>query len=284
MTAIANPLNLAFEYHGRQHYKFNKFFHRKPEALAERKEDDLQKREICALHGVKLIEIPYTVTFGEMKPFIIESCKALKIVIPDEIQTKSIDIRRAFSPRKINMMQQYAKQRGGKCLSTHYIDAHTKLLWECKNGHRWWGKPNTIQQGNWCRQCSKKIWTIKDLMALANAHGGKCLSTNYKGTDGYYEWECARGHRWKGIAHNIIYADAWCRKCKGQEKRTIDEMRNVAASRGGWCLSDTYVNNKTKLKWKCNKGHTWMAAPNSVLRGSWCPKCWGIKSKARASP
>ncbi|MCP4898302.1 MAG: hypothetical protein GY906_15115, partial [bacterium] len=39
---------------------------------------------------------------------------------------------------------------GGKCLSDTYINTHTKLLWECKQGHQWEAKPSNIKSGRWC--------------------------------------------------------------------------------------------------------------------------------------
>jgi len=53
------------------------------------------------------------------------------------------------------------------------------------------------------------------------------------------------------------------------KKLTIEEMQRIAESRGGKCLSEKYINNRTKLKWQCEKGHIWEAAP----RRSWCPYC-----------
>jgi hypothetical protein len=50
-------------------------------------------------------------------------------------------------------MKRLAKQRGGVCLSKCYVNAHTPLLWQCAEGHQWKAKPNTIQQGKWCRIC-----------------------------------------------------------------------------------------------------------------------------------
>ena len=51
-------------------------------------------------------------------------------------------------------------------------------------------------------------------------------------------------------------------------------MRSLARRKGGFCLSDIYINSKTKLWWKCEKGHCWQATPFSVkIRKSWCPIC-----------
>jgi len=60
----------------------------------------------------------------------------------------------------------------------------------------------------------------------------------------------------------------------GQNKKyTIEEMRTIANKWGGECLSKTYVNVQTKLKWKCNKGHIFEATPSKILQGRWCQIC-----------
>ncbi|WP_373322126.1 zinc-ribbon domain-containing protein [Paraburkholderia adhaesiva] len=51
--------------------------------------------------------------------------------------------------------------------------------------------------------------------------------------------------------------------------------------RTGECLSERYVNNETKLRWRCAKGHEWEAVPASVIKGSWCPQC-AILNQTRA--
>jgi len=77
-----------------------------------------------------------------------------------------------------------------------------------------------------------------------------------------------------------IKGGSWCPYCVGTAKLTIEEMHQIAKSRGGKCLSDKYINNATKLKWQCKKGHVWETIPMAVKRhkgtkGSWCPQCNG---------
>lgn len=52
-------------------------------------------------------------------------------------------------------MIELARKRKGECLSTEYINAHTKLMWKCVHGHEWEAKPNNIHQGKWCPKCDK---------------------------------------------------------------------------------------------------------------------------------
>ena len=37
-------------------------------------------------------------------------------------------------------------------------------------------------------------FTIKDMQGIAEARGGKCLSTEYVNSNTHLEWECSEGH------------------------------------------------------------------------------------------
>lgn len=55
---------------------------------------------------------------------------------------------------------------------------------------------------------------------------------------------------------------------------TLEEMQEIAASRGGSCLSIAYKNKDAKLRWKCHLGHEWEATPHHIkISKSWCPVC-----------
>ena len=36
-------------------------------------------------------------------------------------------------------------------------------------------------------------------------------------------------------------------------------MRKIAQDRGEKCLSQKYINSRTKLQWECPEGHQWSA-------------------------
>lgn len=62
-------------------------------------------------------------------------------------------------------MQKIAAERSGKCLSKKYINAHTKLRWQCSNSHIWEAIPTSIRNmGSWCPKCprSKKTYNLKN--------------------------------------------------------------------------------------------------------------------------
>lgn len=58
-------------------------------------------------------------------------------------------------------------------------------------------------------------------------------------------------------------------------KPTIEDIKEFATSMSGLCLSNTYINAKTYMQWRCCNGHEFEAVWNNVQQGKWCPKCAG---------
>lgn len=133
----------------------------------------------------------------------------------------------------------------------------------------------------------RRVVTICDMRRLAAARDGLCLSSEYVNTNTKLEWQCANGHRWFAVP-NSVKRGSWCRECANEQKRgrarpeqlSIEEFREIARTRGGECLSDTYVNAHSKLRFRCSEGHEWEAKPNNVKHsGTWCNEC---AARARA--
>jgi hypothetical protein len=311
----------------------------------------------------------------------------------------------------IGDVRKMAEERGGKCLSNEYVNAHRKLWWKCKHNHRWEASSATIKRGSWCPICasglgerickecfeqlfgkefpkSYPIWLVnscgnqmeldgychslglafehqgqqhfnrisffqktekefrnrltddvlkkqlckehgvtlieipelstmlpidelrtfittecvfkkitlprdfktkpldfkraytasgteealRELKTIAQERGGKCLSDDYVNNQTKLLWECAEGHKWEAAPGNIKFG-TWCPYCGGSLQLTIEEMQQIAKERGGKCLTDIYVNARTKLFWECSEGHQWKAVSNSIKSGTWCPYC-----------
>lgn len=84
------------------------------------------------------------------------------------------------------------------------------------------------------------------------------------------------GYSWF-VATRSISKGVGCPKCYGNIKKThseyVDEVKNINCNIS---VVGEYNGNKEKIRHKCKiDGHEWMANPNSVLRGSGCPKCYG---------
>lgn len=184
----------------------------------------------------------------------------------------------------IEEMKKMATDRGGQCLSTRYENSSSKLRWRCAEGHVFWAQPNHIRSSSsWCPQCAldrvEKRLTIEDMQARAKARGGLCISKEYKGVFEPLLWQCEKGHRWE-TAPVHIQQGRWCHFCARKHRRSLEDIRALAESRGGKCLAKSYRSNKDKLSWECGAGHRWEASFNGVSRGSWCPFCAGNRPKA----
>ena len=273
-------LGIAFEHQGLQHQSFTPFFHKSKADFEKIKENDRIKYDLCKKNNVHLIhipEIPSRLAIRRVKSFIKTELEKRNIPLPRSFHRIKVNLENVYRTTKLDdrlkEMQQIAIERGGKCLSEEYSNNSTKLLWECSEGHQWCAVSSSIKMGTWCPKCGgSSKGTIRQMQKIAKDRGGKCLSDEYVNSHTKLLWECSEGHKWESIPTNII-SGKWCPICAGITKLTIEEMQKIANKRQGKCLSEHYINARTKLLWECSEGHQWYAVPDSIKRGSWCPKC-----------
>lgn len=179
------------------------------------------------------------------------------------------------APLTLEAMQGIAAKRGGRCLSTAYVNSTTKLRWECSKGHQWEATPNNVRNGDrWCPTCfGSNPYTLADMQALASARQGECLSLSYTNVRAKLRWRCSKGHEWAASATSLLSRKSWCPHCAGQTKVGLSKLKALAAAKGGACLAETYLNNRVKCRWRCAFGHEWDARVSHVLAGHWCPYC-----------
>ena len=127
----------------------------------------------------------------------------------------------------IEICQQVAEERGGKCLSSDYKDAHTSLLWECSKGHQWKACYSSVRKGHWCPECynmrrgDTRRFTIEYCRTVAEERGGKCLSAEYKNDSTKLLWECSEGHTWHNSFGHIKNRQQWCPYCAGYRSEEL---------------------------------------------------------------
>ncbi|OJA64492.1 hypothetical protein BGV68_01410 [Burkholderia ubonensis] len=176
-----------------------------------------------------------------------------------------------------------AVKRGGQCLSRRYHNSRKNLRWRCAADHTWTASLECVLRGDWCQQCHFE--SIKprqeNIERAAVERGGRCLSA-YVDKETPLQWQCAEGHTWLAPWFRVSKGQ-WCHLCAVKARtRTIEQMQELAQSRGGRCLSTVYPGAHGKIEWQCAKGHVWHASVNSVWRGSWCPECaWASRRMAR---
>jgi hypothetical protein len=185
-------------------------------------------------------------------------------------------------PDGLSRLQRAALARGGLCLAEHYTGAAAHYAWTCSQGHHWRAVGKSILRGCWCPQCSdaqrgsRRLSHdgLERLQAVAASHGGQCLNEVYAGMKAHYRFRCAQGHTWQTKGEAVLMG-RWCQCCRNDSMRFgLDGVQAIAAARGGRCLSDTYVNHRTKLQWQCHRGHVWSTTPQVILKGHWCKECY----------
>lgn len=205
-----------------------------------------------------------------------------------ETRKERADWRRyKYEPRDwrltIEDMREAARKRGGRCLSPHYRPGEP-LLWECAKGHTWKALGTSVRGsygngGRWCSLCAYAArgmalrLPLKLLASIARQRGGRLLSNAYLPSSTKLEWRCKKGHEWfrEGSA---IKLGAWCPKCGGTTRLTIEEIASAASKRGGRCLSKRY-EPKRKLLFECAQGHRWRTVGGAITQGHWCHRCMG---------
>ena len=286
LDGYCSKLSLAFEYQGIQHYEVTKFSRRSPmrRTLTQQKRDDARKRRLCRANGVHLIAIPYTVELDDVPAYIFTAVKDLSVPVRIR-RPEKIKVAQFVLTGRLRAMQALARERGGECLSIAYLRTHAKLRWRCSEGHEWLATSSAIKnRGNWCPFCAGKApLTLGQMQVLARTRGGECLSTTYVNNHTKLLWRCSEGHEWEAKPADVKNSGSWCPDCARSgsgltldaRRQTLEWMQTLAIDRGGECLSPRYVNNHTKLLWRCQKGHEWEAKPHDITQGTWCPTCAG---------
>jgi hypothetical protein len=268
-------LNLAFEFQGIQHHKYVPVFH--PNGLADfdsQLERDKKKRNLCKRHGVKLILVDFVNTqLDKLTKNIVDSLKTLKLKNLDLAAINKSQFYKNFYKNEITELKKIARNHGGKCLSKVYFGESCEMEFECASGHVFNKKPSKIRQGIWCLKegCHSKAPASQAVVDYITRKGGKLLSKYVnRGTE--IKVECDKGHVYHTTWGSL--QKSWCSICSGNKKGTIEEMRLLANSRGGVCLSSAYLGSNVKLDWQCAKGHRFPATPGNVKhKKSWCINC-----------
>lgn len=259
-------------------------------------QSNIKKLQACAKeHGGKLLSKVYLQSNLKLK----WECKKGHIFLktasavtntgqwcPECAKENSADLHRKYT---INDFKIIAKERGGLCLSEEFTNVDKKLDWQCEYGHRWSAIAYDIKTGkHWCPVCGKnQKLTIPQLRKLAKEKGGRLLSVKYSNCREKLTWICSEGHEFLMNASAVKHAHQWCPKCGDKKKNdsrrgSIEGMQEIAVLREGRCLSPTYTNSITHLRWICKRGHKWAARPDKIKQGAWCPVC--RKKKKKNSP
>ena len=160
-----------------------------------------------------------------------------------------------------------------------YINGSTKIKHICKQGHIYEQVPRNHLQGQGCPRCSKKhSYTPKEYCDLCKEKGYDLPVEDYINTKTKIKHKCSKGHLYEQTPSKHLSGQG-CPICafknKGNKQRkTSKAYYNECKKRGLDLPIESYVNNKTRIKHKCPKGHIYYQAPDMHLnKNQGCPIC-----------
>lgn len=83
------------------------------------------------------------------------------------------------------------------------------------------------------------------------------------------------GHEWSAPPSSLLNGYG-CHLCRIQNWKISQEefLQRLESMHENIIALDKYDGMNVKIRFKCKKGHVWLAEPHNVLRGSGCPYCY----------
>jgi len=142
--------------------------------------------------------------------------------------------------RHLIRLKEFAKKRGGECLSKEFLGFGKRHRFRCGDcGRVWQTHPNNLLVHKcWCKPCSlKKRWAerlrkldyLGRMKAVAIKRGGQCLSNKWLGALASYRFRCGKcGREWQTKPSVILIRGGWCLSCASRRNR----QRQLAKEKG----------------------------------------------------
>ena len=163
--------------------------------------------------------------------------------------------------------------------SEEYINNHTKLEYQCPNGHIHNIVWRNWQRGDRCPYCDGQGKpTTDEIKTSFESEGYTLLSNEYINNKSKLEYICPNGHK-----HKMTWSD-WknkgvrCLYCSNRSPVNIDNIKEKFAVEGYTLLCDEYQNNCTKLDYICSLGHKHNITWANWQSGYRCPTCAYLNS------
>ena len=184
------------------------------------------------------------------------------------------------------------RDRGCELLSK-YVNNSTKNFFKCKCGRLDKISISSLLSGHFCKCCGYEIaaaknrYSIEYLSEFFKKAGCRLITNNYINNDQILEFVCVCDRIGQKRFYDFKNAPR-CKKCGDDIKRNkmqynLAQVREIFKSHGCVLLSGNYVNNKSKLKYRCECRNIGYTTLNKLLHGYRCKKCYRQKIRAALS-
>lgn len=188
----------------------------------------------------------------------------------------------------IEYIKKYVESTGCELLSTEYKNAKEKLKIKCKCGeifYRSWNNFSTPTKSKCCNKCSRgkpKKWTIETVKEYINKNSYcELLSDKYINYSSKMLFKCKCGKTFETSFQEFKGGNKrQCnicghKKASDKSRLTIKEVRKYVQENSNCeLISDKYINNSSKLTFKCECGNTFKRSFANFKKGEQkCRKC-----------
>ena len=184
------------------------------------------------------------------------------------------------------MKKFYAKNKSAENIEIlgEYVNNRTKIKCKCKiDNYIWETTPNCLLSGRGCPKCSGKVRKNTEyfINEMKEINDNIEILGEYVNSRTKIKCKCKLdGYEWKARPNSLLMGTG-CPKCYGNANKTTEEFKQeIKEINNDIEILGKYTNDRTKIKVRCKlDGYEWEARPNSLLMGTGCPKCSGVKRK-----
>ena len=163
--------------------------------------------------------------------------------------------------------------------------SHKRVKWKCKKGHTWETTPQSRGYNNsGCPYCvgHKIIEGETDLATKFPRIAKEAYGWDPKGvapsSQKKYLWRCKKKHTFTMAVGNRTSQNQNCPICSGKKVlQGFNDLKTVnpelAKEAFGWDPRTLTRGSHKRVKWKCKKGHTYLATVQNRSTGSNCGIC-----------
>jgi len=153
-------------------------------------------------------------------------------------------------------VKNYIESLGYSLLSSEYVNSSEKLKIRCKNNHIFHMSWSNLTLGKKCIYCNGKRHYYDDVKRYVEKEGYELLNQNDENIN-YRKlmFRCKNGHVFNTSYWNFK-KNQRCKKCASRGLRICyNDVKECIEKEGYELLSKKYINNKHKLKLRCNNNH-----------------------------
>ena len=165
--------------------------------------------------------------------------------------------------------------KGWELLNSNYKNPKSILQIKCDKKHIFSTSYNSFAGSKGCPVCAKnKTHTYEEIKAAVEKKNWVLLDKEIKNTLQKINCICDKGHhisvQWQNIRDNQR-----CAACCGNQKYTIEYVREVLKNKNWELLSNEYISNQGKLICKCNNDHIIETSFSRIVQNIGCKYCVG---------